>query len=189
MIRKLAGWAVLAFIAFYVLSDPVGAAHTVGGLLGDLAGAGHSLAAFANQRGTDMPTYIRPARVDITEDGGGGGLVPIAAAVLAVAAVVAFIAAHIVLLAVCAAVFVGVMGGLAVWFRWLSSPRRPQRHLQRPTVRVLPPRAAQAFPGPPVTKRQLARPWRVVSVERVPYPRSRVIEPARVNLTASRHVR
>jgi hypothetical protein len=57
-----------------------------------------------------MPTYFRPARVDITE--GGGGLVLIAAGVAAAAAVVAFIAAHIVLLAVCAAVFVAVMGGV-----------------------------------------------------------------------------
>jgi hypothetical protein len=51
MITKLAGWAVIAFIAFYVLSDPAGAAHTVGGLLGDLEGAGHSLATFANHLG------------------------------------------------------------------------------------------------------------------------------------------
>jgi len=38
-------WAVIAFIAFYLLSDSEGAAHTVGGLLGDLKGprqlAGH----------------------------------------------------------------------------------------------------------------------------------------------------
>ena len=34
-----------------------------------------------------MPTYFRPARVDITEGGGRGGLVLIAAAVVAAAAV------------------------------------------------------------------------------------------------------
>lgn len=52
MIRKLAGWAVVAFIAFYLFSDPIGAAHTVQGLLGDLQGAGNSLATFANHLGS-----------------------------------------------------------------------------------------------------------------------------------------
>ena len=86
-----------------------------------------------------MPTYIRPARVDITVGGGGGGLLAVAAAVLAAAAVVAFIAAHVVLLAVCAAVFVAVMGSVAVWFRWAASPQRLRaRYYPPPTVRVLP---------------------------------------------------
>jgi hypothetical protein len=52
MMRKLAGWAVIAFLLFYVLNDPAGAANTVHGLLGDLAGAGNSLATFANQLGS-----------------------------------------------------------------------------------------------------------------------------------------
>jgi hypothetical protein len=129
-----------------------------------------------------MPTYMRPARVDITEGGGRGGLVLIAAGVVAAAAVVAFIAAHIVLLAVCAAVFTAVMGSVAVWFRWLSSPRRLQQHLPAIRASVAAARAAQPISAAP-------RPWRVVSVETVPDPRPRVVEPARVNLTASRHVR
>ena len=96
-----------------------------------------------------MPTYIRPARVDITDGGGGGGLVPIAAAVLAAAAVVAFIAAHVVLLAVCAAVFVAVMGSVALWFRWAASPQRLRAHYHpRPTVRVPAARPGQALPAP-----------------------------------------
>jgi hypothetical protein len=63
----------------------------------------------------------------------------------AAAAVVAFVLAHIVLLAVCAAVWCTVMGSVAAWFRWLSSPRRLQAHLQRPTVKVLPSSATQAI--------------------------------------------
>jgi hypothetical protein len=44
-------WAVIAFIAFYLLSDSEGAAHTVGGLLGDLKGPGNSLATFGHHLG------------------------------------------------------------------------------------------------------------------------------------------
>ena len=96
-----------------------------------------------------MPTYIRPARVDITEGGGRGGLVLIAAGVVAAAAVVAFVAAHIVLLAVCAGVFVAVMGGVAVWFRWAASPQRLRAHYHpRPTVRVLPGKPVPAALSP-----------------------------------------
>jgi hypothetical protein len=128
-----------------------------------------------------MPTYIRPARVDITEGSSGiGGLVLIAAAVGAVAAVVAFIAAHIVLLAVCAGAFVAVMGGLAVWFRWLSSPRRLQQHLPAIRASVAAPRAAQPISAAPrAMRRQLSEPWPVVSLEKVPAS-PRVIEPTRV---------
>lgn len=49
---KLLKWGLIVFIAFYVLSDPTGAANTAQGLLGDLAGVGHSLAAFVNSFGT-----------------------------------------------------------------------------------------------------------------------------------------
>jgi hypothetical protein len=51
VLRKLLGWPVVAFIAFYLLPNPVGAAHTVQGLLGDLRGARNSLATFANHLG------------------------------------------------------------------------------------------------------------------------------------------
>ncbi len=44
-------WAVIASIAFYLLSDSEGAAHTVGGLLGDLKGPGNSLATFGHHLG------------------------------------------------------------------------------------------------------------------------------------------
>lgn len=83
-----------------------------------------------------MPTYIRPARVDTTECG-TGGLVPVVLGVVAAAAVVAFIVVHLELLAVCAGIWLGVMGCVAAWFRWAASPRRLQAHLQRPVVRVL----------------------------------------------------
>jgi len=52
VITRILGWAVIAFIVFYVLSDPAGAASTVQGLLGDLKGAGNSLASFANHLGS-----------------------------------------------------------------------------------------------------------------------------------------
>jgi hypothetical protein len=48
MIKKLAGWAVVAFIAFYLVADPTLAARTARGLISGLVGAGNSLAAFAN---------------------------------------------------------------------------------------------------------------------------------------------
>ena len=68
---------------------------------------------------------------------------------MAAAAVVAFIAAHIVLLAVCAGVFTAVMGGVAVWFRWAASPQRLRAHYcPRPTVRMPAARPAQAIPAP-----------------------------------------
>jgi hypothetical protein len=79
---------------------------------------------------------------------GRGGLVLIAAAVAAAAAVVAFVAAHIVLLAVCAAVFVAGMGGFLAWCRWAASPQRLRAHYcPRPTVRALAARPAQAIPA------------------------------------------
>jgi hypothetical protein len=113
---------------------------------------------------SDMPTYIRPARVDITESGGRGGLVLIAAGV-------AFIAAHIVLLAVCAAVFTAVMGSVAAWFRWAASPQRLRAHYHpRPTVRVLPANPSQPLSAPQARaieapRRQLsARAARLVTI-------------------------
>ena len=97
-----------------------------------------------------MPTYIRPARVDITEGRGIGGLVLIGAAAAAVAAVVGFVAVNAELLAVCGVVFVTVMGGILAVMRWLVSPRRLRRH-----------------PGPPPAARVLtARPARPLSASR-----------------------
>jgi hypothetical protein len=50
-LKSLLGWAVVAFLAYYLLSDPVGAAHSAHGLLSDLKGAGNSLATFTNHLG------------------------------------------------------------------------------------------------------------------------------------------
>ena len=108
-----------------------------------------------------MPTYIRPARVDTTECG-TGGLVPVVLGVVAAAAVVAFIVVHLELLAVCAGIWLGVMGCVAAWFRWAASPRRLQAHLQRPVVRALPRSAAQAFPEP---RRRAVGPPRVIPAQ------------------------
>lgn len=72
-----------------------------------------------------MPTFIRPAQVDVTEDGGWLATpLAILGACLAIAAVAAFVLGHLVLLTVCAAVFAVVMGAVIVGLRWLASPRR-----------------------------------------------------------------
>jgi hypothetical protein len=44
--RKLIGWAVVLFIAFYLLTDPNGAAAFVGHALNGLKSAGRSLSTF-----------------------------------------------------------------------------------------------------------------------------------------------
>lgn len=93
-----------------------------------------------------MPTYIRPARVDVTEDG-SGGLVLIAAGALAVAAVVAFVLAHLALLAAAAAVFAAVMGAVLAWFRWLASPRRLQERHRGQRATVTPAKPVRAIPA------------------------------------------
>lgn len=48
MARKLLTWAVIAFIAFYVVSDPAGAAHAARGALAALHSAGTSLSTFVS---------------------------------------------------------------------------------------------------------------------------------------------
>jgi hypothetical protein len=48
MIRKIAGWGFILFIAYYLMSDPTGAAGTVHSAFGLLGQAGHSAAAFVN---------------------------------------------------------------------------------------------------------------------------------------------
>lgn len=75
-----------------------------------------------------MPTYYRP-RVAHIDPGGAdvGGLLALAAAAVAIGAVVLFVFAHLLLLAVCAAVFVTAIGGFAVWTRRFATlpNRRP----------------------------------------------------------------
>lgn len=47
-LKKLLGWAVVIFIAYYVLTDPTAAGGTAHHLINDLKGAGNSLASFFN---------------------------------------------------------------------------------------------------------------------------------------------
>ncbi len=47
MITKLAGWALIAFAAWYMLTDPAGAAGVVLGILHGLRSAASSLSTFA----------------------------------------------------------------------------------------------------------------------------------------------
>jgi hypothetical protein len=49
VIRKLAGWAVLAFAVFYLATDPVGAAHAARGVMSYLHTAGASLSVFVSR--------------------------------------------------------------------------------------------------------------------------------------------
>lgn len=90
-----------------------------------------------------MPTYIRPARVDISDS--GGGFAALAAAAAAIGAVTVFVWVHLALLAACAAVFVAVVGGFAVWtrrFRRLPVPRPA-------VVTTRPGRGVRAVTAPP----------------------------------------
>ena len=47
-VKKIAGWAVVVFLAYYLLTKPTGAANAVQNLLGLLKDAGSSLATFLN---------------------------------------------------------------------------------------------------------------------------------------------
>jgi hypothetical protein len=51
MIRKYLTWALGAFIIFYLLKDPAGAATTVNHGMGFLGDAGRSLSVFVNNLG------------------------------------------------------------------------------------------------------------------------------------------
>ena len=48
MLTKVAGWALIAFLAYYLLSDPDGAAGFAQSVLHGLQHAGNSLSQFAN---------------------------------------------------------------------------------------------------------------------------------------------
>jgi hypothetical protein len=48
MARRIAGWALVAFAVFYLLTSPGGAAGLVHGLLDGLRSAGHSLSSFVS---------------------------------------------------------------------------------------------------------------------------------------------
>jgi hypothetical protein len=51
-------------------------------------------------------------------------LITVTVAVLVIGSLVAFVMAHVVLLACCLAAAGVVLGGFAVWSRWISSPAR-----------------------------------------------------------------
>ena len=46
--KKIIGWAVVVFIAYYLLTKPTGAAHAVHNLFNLLKTAGGSIATFLN---------------------------------------------------------------------------------------------------------------------------------------------
>jgi hypothetical protein len=46
--KKYLTWALLAFVVFYLLNSPTGAAHVVHNAVGGLASAGNSLSRFVN---------------------------------------------------------------------------------------------------------------------------------------------
>jgi hypothetical protein len=47
-VKKIAGWAVVVFLAWYLFTKPTGAANAVQHLFGLLENAGSSLATFLN---------------------------------------------------------------------------------------------------------------------------------------------
>jgi hypothetical protein len=47
-LKKIAGWAVVVFIAYYLLTKPTGAGHFVQTVIGWLKDAGSSIATFLN---------------------------------------------------------------------------------------------------------------------------------------------
>ena len=48
MLKKIITWAIVIFIAFYLLTQPAGAANVIHGLLDGLKNVGNSLATFVN---------------------------------------------------------------------------------------------------------------------------------------------
>lgn len=48
MLTKIAGWALIAFAAYYLATDPAGAAGVVVGVLHGLRSAAGSLSSFAS---------------------------------------------------------------------------------------------------------------------------------------------
>lgn len=47
-VKKIATWAIVIFLAFYLVTNPTGAAHAITNLLNLLRNAGNSLATFFN---------------------------------------------------------------------------------------------------------------------------------------------
>jgi hypothetical protein len=103
-----------------------------------------------------VPTFIRPARVEVTEGGGWlGGLVLVAAGAVAVAAVALFVLAHLVLLAGCTAVLAGGTLAAVLFLRRFIVPRSERRKAPIPSVTLAPPAPVRAPSG---ARRALATP-------------------------------
>jgi hypothetical protein len=49
MLKKILTWAGIAFVVYYLVTNPSGAAHVVDGALDWLKSAGNSLGAFLNR--------------------------------------------------------------------------------------------------------------------------------------------
>ena len=49
--KKIAGWAVVIFLVWFLVSNPTGAAHALTGLLHTAKGVGNSLSTFFTQMG------------------------------------------------------------------------------------------------------------------------------------------
>ena len=47
-VKKVVTWAIVIFIAWYLITNPTGAAHVMTNLLNALKGVGNSLATFFN---------------------------------------------------------------------------------------------------------------------------------------------
>lgn len=101
-----------------------------------------------------MPTYFRPARVDITEDGGGlpiALLVMAGAAVMvvsAVLAVIAFILGHLLLIISAAVALAGAGVAVLVRLRCYVIPREAVRPAQIRRTALRPHAAARASAPP-----------------------------------------
>lgn len=104
-----------------------------------------------------MPVFNNPRQAIIVEGGDSAlGLVALLVCVgVGIAALITFVVAHAVLITACLVVFVVVVGGFAVWCRWVTSERRYA--------------AARApLPPPPVhLRRALAPPPRAIEPARV----------------------
>lgn len=48
MLKKIITWAIVIFVAFYLITQPTGAANIIHGLLNLLKDAGNALATFVN---------------------------------------------------------------------------------------------------------------------------------------------
>jgi len=46
--KKIAGWAIIIFLAWYLITNPTGAAHAMTNLVHALKGVGNSIATFFN---------------------------------------------------------------------------------------------------------------------------------------------